>query len=188
MDDNKNQPMQFHESLRGLFTTFRNVITAISWLKCSVKQAQQFFPASIAMINLTSSFGESIVISRSILNEVESEGINQKAPLYSQTMINFYRIFTIAAKDIICQVPDFQNFKKNPELKFLRHLRNASAHHNKFFWGNKKDQHHKTIQKLPVSWRNKVIEEKLEGSTLYMDFMKPGDIFFLLSDISKLVS
>ena len=37
-------------------------------------------------------------------------------------------------------------------------------------------------------WRNKEIRKELEGKQLYMDFMKPGDIFILLLDISKLVT
>jgi len=37
-------------------------------------------------------------------------------------------------------------------------------------------------------WRNKDIRKGLEGKLLYMDFMKPGHIFILLFDISKLVT
>ena len=129
---------------------------------------------------------QKIKVDKSILGLIEKEGFNCPTPVFSQTLINFYRVFTIAVKDIIWEEPYFQPLLQKSELQFLKHLRNASAHNNKFFWG-KGRQRVDTIQKLPISWRGKVIEEKLEGTKLYMDFMKPGEIFFLLSDISKLV-
>jgi len=33
----------------------------------------------------------------------------------------------------------------------------------------------------------RAIDEKLEGTELYMDFFKPGDLFILLADITALV-
>ncbi len=129
---------------------------------------------------------EEIKLDKSILNLIKQENMNGPVPLYSQTLINFYRAFTIAIKDIIWEEPDFKSFLNNDKLQFLKNLRHASAHSNKFYLGRGKERT-KTISKLPISWRGKVIEEKLEGTKLYFDFMKPGDLFLLLSDISELI-
>lgn len=187
MATNRDQPLNFHKSLNDLVDTFRNVIASMTWLKASAKDAQEFYKNYLYITELASSVAsQEIKVDKSILPLIEKESFGGPTPLFTQTLINFYRVFTVAAKDILWEDAEFQRFLRRPELLFLRHLRNASAHDNTFFWGNGR-QRTNTIQKLPVSWRGKVIEEKLEGFTLYMDFMKPGDIFFLLSDISSLV-
>jgi hypothetical protein len=40
---------------------------------------------------------------------------------------------------------------------------------------------------MPVIWREKQILPNLEGTSLYFDFLDPGDIFILLDDISSLL-
>ena len=141
------------------------------------------------IINLPCSVTDKLIkLDKSIFNAVENEGYNRPTPLYTKNLINFYRIFTIAVNDIIIEQQDFQLYlNQAKELKFLRHIRNASAHGNKFFWGKELRQRTLTIKQFPIRWRGKVIEEKIEGNDLYMSFMKPGDIFILLSDISNLV-
>jgi hypothetical protein len=159
----------------------------MTWLKVSTKNAEEFYKNYPYIIELVCSVTtQKIKVDKSILSLIGKEGFNGPTPMYSKSLINFYRIFTIAVKDIIWEEADFQPLLQNTELQFLRHLRNASAHNNQFFWGRGR-QRADTIKKLPVSWRGKVIEKKLEGTSLYMDFMKPGDIFLLLSDISALV-
>ncbi len=159
----------------------------MTWLKVSTNNAQEFYKSYAHIIELDCSVTtQKIKVDKSILGLIEKEGFNGPTPVFSQTLVNFYRVFTIAVKDIIWEESYFQPLLQNSELQFLKHLRNGCAHNNKFFWGNGK-QRQDTIQKLPVSWRGKVIKEKLEGTKLYMDFMKPGDIFFLLFDISNLV-
>ena len=183
-----DQPLHFHKSLDSLLDTFRNVITAMTWLKVTVKNAQSFYGNHPHIIGLACSVtDQEIKIDKSILSLIEGEGFNKETPLYSQTLINFYRIFTIAIKDIIWEELDFLNLRNNPELQFLKHVRNASAHNNKFYWGEKW-QRAQTIRSLPVVWRDKEINEGLENTPLYMDFFKPGDLFILLADIGELVS
>ena len=183
----KDQPLTFHKSFDDLLDTFRNVIASMTWLKVSVEQAQNFYKPLPYIIELDCSVtNQKVKVTKSVLKLVQEEGFNKKTPRYSQTLINFYRAFTIAIKDIIWEEQEFQQLLQKNELQFFRHLRNASAHNNTFFWdtGN---QRQNILKKLPVSWRGKVIEAKLEGSPLYMDFMKPGDIFLLLADISSLI-
>ena len=99
MDD---KPLHFHHSFGSLLDTFRNVITAITSLKALIKNAQLFYKDFPYIISLTSSVPNmEIKIDKNILSLIESEGFNNKTPLYSQTLINFYRIFTIAIKDVI---------------------------------------------------------------------------------------
>lgn len=128
-----------------------------------------------------------IKLDPTILRSIQMEVAQNKAPLFQETFKNFYRVFTIAIKDVIWSEPDFVPFLQKPELQFLRHLRNASAHHNKFFWGTGDRQRKKTMDKLPVSWRGKTITQDSEGNPVFFDFIGTGDIFFLLMDISLLV-
>lgn len=186
-EKNIDKPLEYHISFRELLDAFRNTIAANTWLKVSVTGAKKYFEKYPYVITLPCStiWGQEVKIDKTIFNLIEREGFNEKTPIFTETLVNFYRIITIAIKDIIWEEPDFQNILSLPELQFLRHIRNASAHNNSFFWGKGK-QHQDTINKLPVSWRNKTIEEKLEGDTLYMNFMAPGDLFILLSDITDL--
>ena len=177
-----------HESFDGLLDSFRNVIASMTWLKVSGVQAQQFFAPYPNVITLPCTvIDQVIMVDKSILILVANEGFNQETPLYSNTLINFYRVLTIAIKDIVWEEPDFHPLLRRDELQFFGHIRNASAHKNRFFFGNN-TQRIRTLETLPVSWRNKVISDTTEGSQLYMDFMGPGDLFVLLSDISALVS
>jgi len=181
-----DQPLHLHKSLDSLLDTFRNVIAGITWLKVTIKDAELFYENYPHIIALACSVtNKEIKVDKSILSLIEKEGFNQPAPLYSQTLINFYRIFTIAIKDIVWEEPDFSNLLDRPELQFLKHVRHASAHNNKFYWG-KGRQRASTISEFPVTWRGKEINENLEGTELYMNFLKPGDPFLLLADISNI--
>ena len=167
--------------------SFRNVIASLAWLKASNDQAQAFFAPYPYVIELTCTVMDKLIkIDKSILAAIEYEGFNQATPLFSQTLTEFYRILTIALKDIVWQESDFQAMLQRDELQFLRHIRNASAHHNTFFFGSGRVREI-TIAGLPVVWRGKSTEEALEGTQLYMDYMAPGDLFVLLSDISATV-
>jgi len=181
-----DQPLRFHRSFNSLFDTFRNVIAATTSLKVIIKDALSFYKDYPYIITLACSMTkQEVKIDKSILYLIEKEGFNKETPLYSQTLINFYRIFTIAIKDIVWDEPDFSNLLDDPELQFLKHIRNASAHNNKFYWG-KGQQRTNTINGFPVIWRGKEINESLEDTELYMDFLKPGDLFLLLVDVSNL--
>lgn len=181
----QDQPLNFHKSLVQLLDSFRNVIAGMTWLKVSVKDAQLFFAQEQNILSLSCSVTDKYIkVGKSILSMIEEEGLDEPV-LYNQTLINSYRIFTIAIKDIVWEEPDFSNLLNKPELQFLRHIRNASAHNNQFFWGTGQEKI-RTLSKLPLIWRGKEIKDELEGTKLYMDFLQPGDLFYLLSDISSL--
>lgn len=176
-----------HESFNQLLDSFRNIICSISWIKVSTTQAKEFYSKYEYIIELPCSASDKVIkVDKSILNLIEKEGFNNSTPLYSASMIDFYRVFTVALKDIIWEEPDFDNYKNHEHLLFLRHLRNASSHNNEFYWGSGRQRTH-TISKFPIQWRSKIISEDLEGKKLYMEYFSPGDLFLLLGDISKLV-
>ncbi|MBN1778607.1 MAG: hypothetical protein JW816_00060 [Candidatus Buchananbacteria bacterium] len=184
---NIDTPLRFHKSIDDHIDTFRNIITSLTWLKVSVAEAEKFYQPYPYIIELDCSVTDKkIKASKSILKIIAREGFNKETPFYSATLINYYRIFTIAIKDVLWNEPDFQSLRQKEEMQFLRHIRNASAHENKFFWGHGEKQRQDCINRLPVSWRGKTIKETMENDSLYMNFMNPGDIFFLLSDISNL--
>jgi len=184
MENFIDKRIAFHKSINELLDSFRVAIAASTWLQFSVTDAKRNLKSFPYLIHLTCSVTDKVIkIDKTILDLIEIEGFNKKTPLYTKTLINFYRIFTIAIKDIIWKEPEFRNLLNKPELQFLYHLRNASAHNNLFFWGSGKKR------KIPKSifWRNKEIKKGIENNQLYMEFMKPGDLFILLSDISNLV-
>ena len=130
-----DEPLKFHGSFDDLLDIFQNIISSITWLNASVDKAIQFFKSSPYVIELDCSVTEKkIKVSKSIFKIIEEERIRPDAPLYSQTLISYYRIFTIAIKDIIWEEDDFQEMKDAEEMQFLRHLRNACAHDNRFYW------------------------------------------------------
>ena len=70
-------------------------------------------------------------------------------------------------------------------FQFLRHVRNAAAHDNRFYFGAGK-QRERTLAGLPIRWRSKTIEPSLERLCLFHDFLGAGDLLFLLSDVTSL--
>lgn len=69
----------------------------------------------------------------------------------------------------------------NPEsiYKFAKHLRNGAAHNNRF--------HIAPPLQRPILWRNKTINNSLNGAQVFTDFVDPGLLMLLMSDISKLI-
>jgi hypothetical protein len=183
-----DEPLYFHESLKYLIDNLTNTIASITWLESSVGNAKEYFKKWPYIVTLDCSFSnQSIKVDKSIFSSIKEDNfVEGRTPLFTGTLVNSFRMFTVAAKDIIWEEPIFAKYLHKPEFQFLKHLRNASAHSNKLFWGNK-EQRNKTIRDLPVLWRGKEIKNDCEGSMLYFEFLAPGDILFLLSDISSVV-
>ena len=180
-------PLHFHPSFNELLDSFRNIIASMAWLKASGESAQRYFAPYPYIIELSCTSTDMLLkVDKSILTAVQREGAEGKTLLFTRTLVNFYRILTIALKDIVWEEPDFQPWLQRAEFQFLRHLRNASAHNNRFFFGRGRERE-KTLQKLPVVWRTKTISEDIEDTELYMSYLGPGDLFVLLSDISSTV-
>ncbi len=177
--------LQFHESFSDLLVSFRCMIVSIGWLASTRSQIDQFYREYPYVATLESSVTKDLVkFDKSILSLLKQRTLDG---VFSQPLINIYRAFTIAIKDLIWENRDFCKLHKTEELQFLRHARNASAHKNTFYWGEGR-QRDDTLKSLPVEWRGKKIEDSIEGKTVFFDFLAPGDLFILLSDISAMAN
>ena len=88
--------------------------------------------------------------------------------------------FCISAFETLVASPHHSIVAAHPMVQFLRHLRNASAHGNRFhFAAGQPDK--------PAHWNAKVIEPGLQGQECFFAFVGPGDLPPLLEDISKLL-
>jgi hypothetical protein len=80
----------------------------------------------------------------------------------------------------------YEQLKDHPSVVFLRHLRNASAHGNRFhFYRDSARQ--KFVDPGKVIWRDKTISGVLQDEPAFPDFFSSGDFAYLLSDISTLM-
>ncbi len=92
------------------------------------------------------------------------------------TVISCYELL----KDDLNNKGKWDEFVKLPnEIKLLKYLRDACAHNNTFSFRDKRF--------LPIVWKNKVLDEKLEGTKLFCTWMSYGDVFYLLNDITNIV-
>jgi hypothetical protein len=187
MTELPDRPLRFHPAFKDLVDQISGLLTSTMWLKASAAQAEIHFRDFKYIAELNSSMSaETIKLDKSIIRAMQDEPALGGSPLSTAAIINIYRVSTIAVQDIVWDDPVFTPHLQRAEVQFLRHLRNASAHMNRFWWGAGR-QHDDTVARLPVAWRGKSIEVNDEGRPVYFDFMAPGDLFFLLSDISALV-
>ena len=77
---------------------------------------------------------------------------------------------------------------KSPEFEFLRHIRHASSHGNRFHFYKSEPSH-------PAEWRGVKIDQILQGSAnplhdveCFGNFIGAADIIDLLSDIEKKIA
>jgi hypothetical protein len=188
MNTSGDKPMVLHEGLQGIMDVLLNIVVSMLWLSTSVKDAIRWWKPWPYVAHLDCSVPHpGINLDKSILDLLLDESASGVAPVRTTAMANAYRVCTIVAKDAVWEHADFRPVLQSPELQFLRHLRNASAHGNSFYWGQG-NQRQRTLASLPLTWRGKRIESALEGATLYFDFLSPGDLFVLLEDISQLVA
>ena len=76
-----------------------------------------------------------------------------------------------------------------PEVQYLRLLRHAAAHGNKFTIRKSPDGSPGINPKTPPNWRSSKItsDEDMDGKQLFNEFLRPGDIPVLLSDIRQML-
>ena len=177
--------MTFHESIFRALDSFRYALAANVSLLVSIKQGQEPLRDLDRVLDLPYSVEgcekRVVHVGKDIVEKVALDSINGPAPFFSTITTDLYCIFTIAIKDILWEEPDFELHLESPEMQFLYNLRNAAAHHGKFKFNDQ------TLKKLPVTWKGRTITKELEGKSPYDNFLKPGDLFVLLEDISNLV-
>lgn len=94
------------------------------------------------------------------------------------------RLIAIAIFDIL-QFSKYNKYLSRTDIfKFARHIRNGTAHNNKFFFTEKVKQE---LSKNPVKWDDKTINASLAGKTVVPDFINIFSLLFLMRDISKMM-
>jgi hypothetical protein len=69
-------------------------------------------------------------------------------------------------------------FDKTPELEFMRHLRNALSHGNKFhFLGGEPHR--------PASFQGYSLDASMHGQPVFFDYILPGDVLELMEHIER---
>jgi hypothetical protein len=94
-------------------------------------------------------------------------------------------MITIFSFEHLKNHPNYESLKEFEIVKFLRHLRNAAAHSNRFCFIDSKSK--KLIEPGNISWRSKCINKSLSDSICFPDFFPYGDLAYLLEDLTKLL-
>ena len=99
-------------------------------------------------------------------------------------LIHTGRLMAIAIFDFL-QFSKYHKYLSQTEIfKFAKHIRNGSAHNNKFYFDTKSKNE---LLKKPVKWNDKVIDISLMDKPVVSDFINPNELLFLMSDISKTI-
>jgi hypothetical protein len=186
MPEKDDTPVILHSSFSGLIDSFRTIIAALTWLRASSDEAAGYFAPWPYIITFDCSVSqESLKLDKSAIDAFRRDAGNPDTPMFASTLGNLCRVVTISVKDIIWEHPHFSHALQHETLQFIRHIRNAAAHDNSFYFGAGK-QKERTLAGLPVSWRGKTVDVSFENSRLYLDFMGAGDLLFLLRDVTAL--
>ena len=106
----------------------------------------------------------------------EGQSVKSETKTY---MLSFGRIMTIALFDIL-KASEYQSKLSNEDIfKFARHIRNGAAHDNKF--------NITPPINGQIMWRDKVIDNSLNGTQVIPDFINPMVLIFLMADISEII-
>jgi hypothetical protein len=94
-----------------------------------------------------------------------------------QFNLDYIGVFLMATVSLIADgLAQNSYFARTPELEFLRHLRNAISHGNRFHF-----RHGEPTR--PASFRGFTITKQLEGKRPFWEYMAPGDALDLLDEV-----
>lgn len=83
-------------------------------------------------------------------------------------------------------ISGYDKIRNEAPVKFLRHLRNASAHANRFnFYPDRKKARFRDPGVL--QWQGKTIDRSLQDQKAFPDFFCSGDFGYLFEDISRIM-
>lgn len=132
------------------------------------------------LLTLDSTVGEETHLSKEhYFGIIQSEDATKEVGTIACCMI------VVFAFESLKNDPKYDSIKSLETITFLRHLRNAAAHGNRFSFINTKS--HSKIDPGSVTWRKKTITAELENAKAFPDFISHGDIPYLLEDISKIL-
>lgn len=117
-----------------------------------------------------------IILARKLIRAIAAEGLKGPERLRN-TFTQINRIFVIAMWDVLRNTQTYQSISTEPDIQFFRHIRNGCAHNGKFKIDSPLEHRAK--------WRDKEIVFKLNGTTIFPDFLFDGDVYLLLHDINE---
>ena len=89
------------------------------------------------------------------------------------------RVMAISLFNIL-EFSEYNNdINREDVYKFAKHLRNGAAHNNRFNISPPVTN--------PVQWRDKKIDNSLNNTVVFSDFISPASLIILASDISQLI-
>lgn len=107
---------------------------------------------------------------------IEGQSVKSETKTYWTSL---GRIMAIALFDIL-QFSKFNNDLNTTEIyKFAKHIRNGAAHNNMFHFDEPLDS--------PIQWQDKIINNDLNGTPVFPEFIAPTSLIFLMADISVLM-
>ena len=98
------------------------------------------------------------------------------APALAIAVGQVSRMFVAAMWDTLTAQGKYPSIATEPEIQFLRHLRNACAHDGRFNF---------TELKHPAQWRGKQITMTEAGTIALPGFLADGDLMLLMLDIDE---
>lgn len=113
---------------------------------------------------------------QSINREIKGTRVRGNPRMY---YVNICRLMAIAIFDIL-QYSKYHNLVKKTEIfKFAKHIRNGAAHENKFYL---------TPPIInSITWRKFTINERLNDTIVFPDFIGAETLIFLMQDISEMI-
>ena len=95
--------------------------------------------------------------------------------------VSIGRIMAVSIFDFL-DASRYKNHFQNTDIyQFVKHIRNGSAHNNRFNFSAE------DVANKPAKWRDKVIETSLIGKPVVPHFMNPITMLYLMSDITEMI-
>src|SRR3990170_797472 len=87
---------EFHPSFNELIDSFRTMIAALTWLRCTPEAAQRHFaPWPYAITFDCTVSDKSIKVDKSAFVAFQTDAAAPGTPLFASTLANLYRVITI---------------------------------------------------------------------------------------------
>lgn len=113
---------------------------------------------------------------RVVNRKIEGTRVKGNPKMY---YVNICRLMAIAIFNIL-QCSKYHNVVKKTEIfKFAKHIRNGAAHENKFYLTPPITD--------SITWRKFTINQSLNNTIVFPDFMGAETLIFLMQDISGMI-
>jgi len=156
---------------RELLDAYAEIVTAIMYIRVPgiIKLADRY-----PTIGIKSSYSDekkdTIINTKSVLDAIIREG-NKSPKNLRNVMTQVARIFILSVWDMLKNMEEYPRLERDEIVQFTRHIRNGVAHNNKF-----------DINSTVI---DKVIEARLDNSVVIPDFLKDGDVYYLIHDLEE---